>query len=315
MLQPGMVVKAPALVEPVLGNLRRDAKLLPSDLVYLVGQLRGLSTGAVEFRTVPGFAAQEGTKAVLRMDPSARELFQAIGSGRPIGERRCGARQHATRPKRTRGSRSWTRTPETRPPSVEGVLDDAGFDVSPGIWPASEAPIDIRRSRDRIPSRGDRATPTSSRRTSRICARSIADLRGAQVAIVSRARTRWCPPARVEERPARCPSHVVGAQRAARRRGVSSARRYDGDLPPRRLLGRERPHALTARVRSDARAEASSARRRLCVRPSRPVLRDRPRIPAPPSYLGQRRASEAITGHPAAIASASGSPKPSYVEG
>ena len=56
MLQPSMVVKAPALVSPVLENLRRDEGLLPSDLVYLVGQLRGLSTGAVEFRAVPGVA-------------------------------------------------------------------------------------------------------------------------------------------------------------------------------------------------------------------------------------------------------------------
>jgi anionic cell wall polymer biosynthesis LytR-Cps2A-Psr (LCP) family protein len=142
MLQPGVVVKAPALVEPVLGNLRRDAKLLPSDLVYLVGQLRGLSTGAVEFRTVPGFAAQEGTKAVLRMDPSAREIFQAIKSGRPIGN--VGAELVNTPPSEanTRVAVVDADSGDTAA-SVEGVLNDAGFDVSPGIWPASEAPIDV----------------------------------------------------------------------------------------------------------------------------------------------------------------------------
>jgi anionic cell wall polymer biosynthesis LytR-Cps2A-Psr (LCP) family protein len=141
MLQPSVVLKAPALVEPVLGNLRRDADLLPSDLVYLVGQLRGLSTGAVEFRTVPGVAAQEGTKAVLRMDPSANEIFRAIEEGRPIGN--VGTQLVNTPP-----SEANTRVAvvdansEGTASAVEGVLADAGFDVSPGTWPESEAPLD-----------------------------------------------------------------------------------------------------------------------------------------------------------------------------
>jgi anionic cell wall polymer biosynthesis LytR-Cps2A-Psr (LCP) family protein len=145
MLQPSVVVRAPALVEPVLGNLRRDADLLPSDLVYLVGQLRGLSTGAVEFRTVPGVAAQEGTKAVLRMDPSANEIFRAIEEGRPIGN--VGTQLVNTPP-----SEANTRVAvvdansEGTASAVEDVLADAGFDVSPGIWPASEVPIDLAGS-------------------------------------------------------------------------------------------------------------------------------------------------------------------------
>lgn len=142
MLQPAMVVKAPALVGPVLENLRRDADLLPSDLVYLVGQLRGLSTGAVEFRAVPGVAAQEGDKAVLRMDPSAEEIFRAIKQGSPIGN--VGTTLVNTPP-----SEANTRVAVVdadagaTASAVEDVLTDAGFDVSPGIWPASEAPIDV----------------------------------------------------------------------------------------------------------------------------------------------------------------------------
>lgn len=142
MLQPGVVVKAPALVEPVLRNLHRDRGLLPSDLVYLVGQLRGLSTGAVEFRAVPGFAAQEGTKAVLRMDPSAEEIFRAIEAGRPIGD--VGTELVNTPP-----SEANTRVAVVDANSggvasdVEDLLADAGFDVSPGIRPAAEAPIDV----------------------------------------------------------------------------------------------------------------------------------------------------------------------------
>jgi len=142
MLQPRMVVKAPSLVGPVLGNLRRDAKLLPSDLVYLVGQLRGLSTGAVEFRTVPGFAAQEGTKAVLRMDPSAKEIFRAIRSGRPIGK--VGTALVNTPPSEANTTVAVVDANSGGMASaVVGILNDAGFDVSPGIWPASEAPVNV----------------------------------------------------------------------------------------------------------------------------------------------------------------------------
>jgi anionic cell wall polymer biosynthesis LytR-Cps2A-Psr (LCP) family protein len=142
MLQPAMVLKAPALVGPVLENLRRDVDLLPSDLVYLVGQLRGLSTGAVEFRAVPGVAAQEGTKAVLKMDPSAHEIFRAIRRGRPIGD--VGTQLVNTPP-----SEANTRVAvvdadsEGTASAVESVLSDAGFDVTPGVWSVSEASIDV----------------------------------------------------------------------------------------------------------------------------------------------------------------------------
>ena len=142
LLQPSVVVKAPALVGPVLQNLRRDADLLPSDLVYLVGQLRGLSTGAVEFRTVPGVAATIEGKAVLRMDPSANEIFRAIREGRPIGN--VGTQLVNTPP-----SEANTRVAVVDADSggtasaVEGMLSDAGFDVSPGIWAPSEVPIDV----------------------------------------------------------------------------------------------------------------------------------------------------------------------------
>ncbi len=141
MLQPGTVVKAPALVGPVLENLRRDADLLPSDLVYLVGQLRGLTTGAVEFRAVPSVGATEGTKAVLKMDPSAKEIFQAIRQGRPIGN--VGTQLVNTPPSEANTTVAVVDADsEGTASAVEQVLSDAGFDITPGIWPASKAPID-----------------------------------------------------------------------------------------------------------------------------------------------------------------------------
>jgi anionic cell wall polymer biosynthesis LytR-Cps2A-Psr (LCP) family protein len=183
MLQPSVVVKAPTLVEPVLRNLRRDADLLPSDLVYLVGRLRGLSTGAVEFRTVPGVAATIEEKAVLRMDPSADEIFRAIEEGRPIGN--VGTTLVNTPPSEanTRVAVVDANSGATAP-SVEGVLNDAGFDVSPGIWQASEAPIDVDGPAIVFRPEASANAQVVAAYFPDLPVIPSADLRGAQVAIV-----------------------------------------------------------------------------------------------------------------------------------
>jgi len=143
LLQPSVVVRAPALVGPVLENMRRDADLLPSDLVYLVGQLRGLSTGAVEFRTVPGVGATIQEKAVLRIDPSATELFRAIRAGRPIGNV---GRQLVNTPPSEANIRVAVVDANSggTASAVQGMLSDAGFDVSPGILSATEGPAGVK---------------------------------------------------------------------------------------------------------------------------------------------------------------------------
>jgi LCP family protein required for cell wall assembly len=143
MLRPSVIVKAPAIVGRVLENLRRDEDLLPSDLVYLVGQLRGLSTGAVEFRTVPGLAASVGTRSVLRMDPSAEQIFRAIRQGRPIGS--VGTQLVNTPPSEANIRVAVVDVDSGGTASrAAAVLGDAGFDISPGILPATDAPSGVR---------------------------------------------------------------------------------------------------------------------------------------------------------------------------
>jgi anionic cell wall polymer biosynthesis LytR-Cps2A-Psr (LCP) family protein len=139
MLEPSMIVRAPGLVPHVLEGLRRDARLLPSELVYLVGQLRGLSTGAVEFRAVPGTSAFVGEKSVVKMDPSAERLFAAIREGRPIGP--VGTELVDTPPSEANITVAVVdRRSGGVATEVESILADAGFDVTPGIRPASEGP-------------------------------------------------------------------------------------------------------------------------------------------------------------------------------
>jgi LCP family protein required for cell wall assembly len=89
-LQPQELLQAPNLVGPILKNLIRDPQLNPADLVYLVGQLRGISTGAAEFRAVPGTRYLVTTPDgilhdAIKMDPSAELIFKAIREGKPMG--------------------------------------------------------------------------------------------------------------------------------------------------------------------------------------------------------------------------------------
>lgn len=143
MLQPSMVVRAPSYVEPILRGLRRDEGFLPSELVYLVGQLRGLDTGAVDFRVVPSVAAWEGEKSVLKMVPAARKIFAAIRDGRPIGG--IGTRLQNTPPSEANttvaviDARSGGKAVR-----VQQTLGDAGFDISPGILGPEEQPDDVQ---------------------------------------------------------------------------------------------------------------------------------------------------------------------------
>ncbi len=143
MLRPSVVVKAPSLVSPVLENLRRDEGLLPSDLVYLVGQLRGLNTGAVEFRAVPGVAGWEGTRAVVRVDPSATKIFAAIRDGLALGV--AGTQLISTPPSEANTTVAVVDARSGGKASgVADVLADAGFDVSAGIWSEEKGPADVR---------------------------------------------------------------------------------------------------------------------------------------------------------------------------
>ena len=140
LLDPRELVRAPGLVGPVLENLKRDPDLAVADLAYLVGRLRGISTGAVAFRAVPAVPdtvpTSVGDLSILRATPSARDLFEALRAGGPL----------------PRSGIDLVNTPTSPANIVAAVLDDAsagaaagveeilstsGFDVTPGIVPAS----------------------------------------------------------------------------------------------------------------------------------------------------------------------------------
>jgi hypothetical protein len=136
MLQPAELAKAPGLIGPVLASLHRDARFYPGDLVNLVGQLRGLSTGAVEFRSVPGTPGWAGPLSVVKMDPSAKEIFRAIADGRSIEG--VGTQLENTAPSEANTTVQVIDAGNAAGASkTEDVLTKAGFDVSPGVVTAA----------------------------------------------------------------------------------------------------------------------------------------------------------------------------------
>jgi LCP family protein required for cell wall assembly len=132
MLQPAELAKAPSLIGPILANMHRDSGFLPGDLVYLVGQLRGISTGAVEFRAVPGIGGTVDGKSVVLMDRSAQQIFAAIREGRQLGD--IGTTLLDTPPSEANTTVEVIDDgASTKADDVETLLSNAGFDVSPGI--------------------------------------------------------------------------------------------------------------------------------------------------------------------------------------
>jgi len=130
LLQPGQLARLPVLVEPLMRNLVPDEDLNPADLVFLVGQLEGISTGAAEFRTVPSYP-DPADLGILRMDGSAERIFAAIRDGDPLGE--VGRDLVYTPPSEANvpvlvvDHASGGKAVE-----VQETLSHAGFDISPG---------------------------------------------------------------------------------------------------------------------------------------------------------------------------------------
>jgi len=132
LLSPSEISKAPSLIRPIAHNLVADESLDLADIIYLVKQLEGISTGAVEFRAVPGTPGFEGTLSVVKMDPAAEQIFDRIRQGQPLGT--LGTQLPATPtseanivvPVVDNGS-------GTTAFEVEQVLADAGFDITPEV--------------------------------------------------------------------------------------------------------------------------------------------------------------------------------------
>lgn len=152
LLTPSEIAQAPTLVKPIAQNLATDEEFKLADVIYLLGQLKGISTGDVDFRAVPGVPETMTTTSfpsgisVVTMDPKARELFRALAEntqlppdvgvqleGTTVSEAQISAPvvDHASGGLAT---------------DVEAVLADAGFNVAPGIEQFAAFGADVKGS-------------------------------------------------------------------------------------------------------------------------------------------------------------------------
>jgi LCP family protein required for cell wall assembly len=141
LLAPSEISKALSLITPIAQNLATDEGFQLADVISLLGQLRGISTGAVDFRTVPGITADVRVPwssiplSVVQAEPSAEALFRALRTNHTLPAN-VGVQEQGTTiseaqiivPVVDHGSGG-------KATDVESVLSDAGFNVAPGVQP------------------------------------------------------------------------------------------------------------------------------------------------------------------------------------
>jgi LCP family protein required for cell wall assembly len=89
-LSVGMIFHAKSLIDQVAPNLLVDKDLNLADVIYLTTKLRGIKTGAVDFRSVPGdpyatVNTPAGTVDIVKLKPQAKVLFKRLREGLPLG--------------------------------------------------------------------------------------------------------------------------------------------------------------------------------------------------------------------------------------
>jgi len=145
LLQPAQLVRLPTLVKPILGNMHRDDELKIADLAYLVGQLEGISTGAVDFRTIGGTPELIDGLDVIRMDPAADRIFAAVRNGSPLPAEEAPNVNTPPSPATISVPIVDRGSPENAL-AVAQILSDSGFDVSPGTIAFADYGIDLPRN-------------------------------------------------------------------------------------------------------------------------------------------------------------------------
>jgi LCP family protein required for cell wall assembly len=91
LLSPSEVTRLPGLVKPVASNIVTDSDFKILDIVDLARNLEGVTTGAADFRAVPGVPKLIRTPdfpsgiSVVELTPDARQMFRDLAAGRPLG--------------------------------------------------------------------------------------------------------------------------------------------------------------------------------------------------------------------------------------
>jgi LCP family protein required for cell wall assembly len=150
-LQPSELVRLPTLIKPVARNLVTDPGFKLADIIYLVGQLNGISSGQTEFRAVPGTATTiypseyPGGISVVMMDSQAREIFRALREGRPLPTD-VGTELSQTQISEAAIGVGVFDHGSGQAQAVLDLLGKSGFDISPGLQTYSSLGADLNGS-------------------------------------------------------------------------------------------------------------------------------------------------------------------------
>lgn len=151
-LSPSQVTNLPDLVPAVLDGLRADEDLDPAELVYLAGQLQGVTTGAADFRAVPGVPGTiypteypSGISVVELQQPQAEELFRRLRESKPLGS--LGKELSQTPPSPANiVVGTFDRRSGGAAHKVLSTLTKSGFNVDPGLADVSALDTDEKGS-------------------------------------------------------------------------------------------------------------------------------------------------------------------------
>ncbi|MBI3647220.1 MAG: LCP family protein [Actinobacteria bacterium] len=156
LLQPSEISKAPSLIKPIAHNLVTDPGFKLADIIYLVKQLQGIgdptAQAQADFRAVPGSTATITVSwssiplSIVRMDPSAEELFKALRNGRPlppnVGVQLPGT---ATSPANI-PTLVVDHDSAGKAAGVASTLSESGFDITPGTTTYAGSGLKVKGS-------------------------------------------------------------------------------------------------------------------------------------------------------------------------
>ena len=146
LLSPSEIAKAPSLIRPVARNLVTTKGFDLADVIYLVKQLEGISTGAVEFRAVPARRRHRGiaVRPVIRIPSRTRSSPASARASRSGTWASISSRRR--RPRRTSSCRSSTTTPAGPRTRSSRSCPTPGFDISPGVVDYATYGSDVKGS-------------------------------------------------------------------------------------------------------------------------------------------------------------------------
>jgi LCP family protein required for cell wall assembly len=142
LLSPSELPHLPGLVKPVASNIVTDDNFKIFDIIDLARHLNDVTTGAADFRAVPGVPKLIRTPefpsgiSVVTLTPDARQMFRDLAAGRPLGN--LGKALEQTQISEANVTTAvYDKASGGKADEVNRVLGESGFNNAAGVVPAT----------------------------------------------------------------------------------------------------------------------------------------------------------------------------------